>query len=132
MIARAPWLLFLEPGMVPDANWIDETRRFIEEAELQGHAANCAAVFRPGVRTHRAPRSSRRWSCCAAALGAGRAASQGLLIAKALYDAAGRPSRGGGEPERDLFRRLGRRHIVLLRSGAIQRADPSRILDLVN
>ena len=32
--ARAPWLLFLRPGTVPDATWIDETRRFIEEAEL--------------------------------------------------------------------------------------------------
>src|SRR6266852_4538268 len=34
--ARAPWLLFLPPGSVPDATWIDETRRFVEEAALRG------------------------------------------------------------------------------------------------
>src|SRR5712692_6243911 len=36
--ARAPWLLFLKPGIVLDAIWIDETRRFIEEAELRNRA----------------------------------------------------------------------------------------------
>ena len=29
--ARAPWLLFLPPGSVPDATWVDECRRFIEQ-----------------------------------------------------------------------------------------------------
>src|SRR5262249_46738725 len=45
--ARAPWLLFLRPGIVLDATWVDETRRFIEEAELSQCAGTYAAVFRP-------------------------------------------------------------------------------------
>src|ERR1700692_1911590 len=32
--ARAPWLLFLRPGVVPDATWIDEVRRFVHDSEL--------------------------------------------------------------------------------------------------
>ena len=44
--ARGPWLLFLAPGIVPSVTWVDETRRFIEEAELRGCAASCAAAFR--------------------------------------------------------------------------------------
>src|SRR5262249_9346374 len=47
-MARAPWLLFLAPGMVLDATWIDECRRFIEQAELTGRSTEQAAVFRKG------------------------------------------------------------------------------------
>src|SRR5580693_8405087 len=36
--ARATWLLFLCPGAVPDWTWVDETRRFIEQAETVGRA----------------------------------------------------------------------------------------------
>src|SRR5215510_15750397 len=28
--ARAPWLMFLQPGTVLDATWIDDTLRFLE------------------------------------------------------------------------------------------------------
>ena len=38
--ARGPWLLFLAPGIVPNVTWVDETRRFIEEAELRGCAGS--------------------------------------------------------------------------------------------
>src|SRR5262245_7963590 len=51
--ARAPWLLFLQPGIVPDLTWIDETRRFMAEAELEGRTGSRAAVFRPGLGTSR-------------------------------------------------------------------------------
>src|SRR6516164_2626344 len=44
--ARASWLLFLRPGVVLDATWVDETRRFVEQAELRGCAGTHAAVFR--------------------------------------------------------------------------------------
>src|SRR5262249_56011286 len=33
--ARAPWLLFLRPGVVLDATWVDETRRFVEDTQLR-------------------------------------------------------------------------------------------------
>ena len=115
--ARAPWLLFLKPGIVPDATWIDETRRFIEEAELRNRAGTHAAVFRAASATFR-PALIEALSLLRVALGARPDASQGLVIAKALYDALG-GHRDLGEPERELVYRLGRRRTVLLRAGAI-------------
>jgi Glycosyl transferase family 2 len=113
--ARAPWLLFLAPGSVPDATWIEETRRFIEQAELRGCATTRAAAFRPGSATLR-PALVEAFALLWAAL-ARPHASQGLLIARRLYDALGGHG-DGAEPERDLGRRLGRR-LVLLRCGAM-------------
>jgi glycosyltransferase involved in cell wall biosynthesis len=115
--ARAPWLLFLRPGIVPDATWIDETRRFIEETELRACAGTHAALFRAAPATFR-PALIEALSLLRAALGARPKASQGLLIAKALYDALG-GHRDIEAPERDLVYRLGRRRTVLLRAGAI-------------
>ena len=37
---RGRWLLFLQPGIVPEGGWVGETRRFIEEAELDGRGAD--------------------------------------------------------------------------------------------
>ena len=119
--ARAPWLLFLAPGTVPDATWIEETRRFIEQADLRGCATTRAAAFRPGSAAFRPP-LVEALALLWAALGARPDASQGLLIARSLYDALG-GHRDGAEPERDLARRLGRRRMVLLRSGAMAAAD---------
>lgn len=116
-VAHSPWLLFLQPGTVPDATWIDEVRRFVEEAELRGCAASYAAVFRAGSATFR-PTLIEAITLLRAALGARPNPSQGLLIAKTLYDACG-GHRELDEPERDLLRRLGRRRLVLLRAGAM-------------
>jgi glycosyltransferase involved in cell wall biosynthesis len=112
--ARASWLLFLQPGAVLDANWVEETRRFIEEVELRKDCLN-AGVFRPG------PFGSAAREILAllrAALGAWPDPSQGLVIAKSLYDALG-GHRDVPAPERDLFRRVGRKRLVWLRTGAI-------------
>jgi glycosyltransferase involved in cell wall biosynthesis len=116
--ARAPWLLFLPPGSVPDATWIDETRRFVEEAALRGCADSYAAAFRRVSATFR-PTLIDALALLGSALGARPHTSQGLLIAKALYGRLGGHVRDGDTPERDLVRRLGRRRIVLLRAGAI-------------
>lgn len=116
--ARAPWLLFLVPGTVPDATWIDETRRFIETAELSGRARTYAAAFRRGSATFR-PTLIEALVLLHAALGATPDPKQGLLIAKGLYDRLGGHRPSAREPERDLVRRLGRRRIVLLRTGAV-------------
>jgi glycosyltransferase involved in cell wall biosynthesis len=115
--ARAPWLLFLAPGTVPDVTWIEDTRRFIEQAELLGCAATRAAAFRPGSATFR-PALVEALALLWAVLGARPGAGQGLLIARSLYDALG-GHRDVAEPERDLGRRLGRRRVMLLRSGAV-------------
>jgi glycosyltransferase involved in cell wall biosynthesis len=114
-VARGPWLLFLEPGVVPDATWIDETRRFVEEAELRGLAASHAAVFRP-ARPAGAfrPTIAEAVALLRAALGARPSAQQGLLIAKHFYQTLG-GHRDGAEHE--LCSLIGRRRIVILRTG---------------
>ena len=119
--ARASWLLFLRPGVVLDATWVDETRRFVEEAGCAGtHAAVFrASAFRPGLL--------EALALLGTALGAKPDASQGLVIAKARYAALG-GHRDVEEPERDLRRRLHRRHLVLLRTGAIL-AGSEKLLD---
>ena len=127
--ARGPWLMFLQPGSVPDATWVDEARRFIEEAELRGCAGSHAAVFRAASATFR-PALVEALALLRAALGARPNASQGLLIAKGFYDALG-GHRDVDEPERELIRRLGRRRTVLLRSAAVAPSDAGQILDLV-
>ena len=114
--ARAPWLLFLRPGIVPDVTWVDETRRFMAEAELHGRAGSRAAVFRPGLGTSR-PLLVEALSLLRRALGARPNADQGLLIGKTLYEEVGGHREDAAEPERDLARRLGRRRIATLRSG---------------
>jgi len=121
--ARAPWLLFLLPGTVPDATWIEETRRFIKQAELRGYAATYAAAFRPGSAAFR-PALVEALALLWASLGARPGGSQGLLIAKSIYDALG-GHRDVPAPERDLARRLGRRRVVLLRCGAVAAAPDS-------
>ena len=113
--ARASWLLFLKPGVVLETSWVEETRRFIEEVELGKNAHVGAAVFRA------APGRSVRLEALALlriALAPWPDASQGLVIAKSLYGVLG----GHGDvpaPERDLFRRLGRKRLLRLRTGAI-------------
>jgi glycosyltransferase involved in cell wall biosynthesis len=126
--ARASWLMFLPPGAVLDATWVDESRRFIEQAELQGCAGSYGATFRPGSAAFR-PTLIEALSLLWVSLGAGPSADQGLLIAKSLYDAVG-GHRDVGEPERDLARRLGRRRLVLLRTGAVTIRD-EKIVDFV-
>jgi hypothetical protein len=113
--ARASWLLFLQPGVVLEASWVEETRRFIEEAELRKDPHIRAAVFRAG------PLGSARIEALGllrAALGIWPDASHGLVIAKSLYDALG-GHRDIQAPERDLLRRVGRKRLVWLRTGAL-------------
>jgi hypothetical protein len=120
--ARSGWLLFLTPGVIPDVTWIDETRRFAENGDLLGLAPRQAAVFRPGSGLS----TSLLAEACGLlrrAVGARPLPQQGLLIAKRLYDDLGGHDERSSEPERDLYRRLGRKRIVLLRSSASVLAD---------
>jgi glycosyl transferase family 2 len=132
--ARAPWLLFLQPGTVLDVTWIDDVMDFVtggERRDVAGRravdgkraaSAERAAVFRPladmsGQRSALA----EALSLLRVALGARPRPHQGLLIAKALYDEIG-GHRDHADSEADLLRRLGGRRILMLRSGAA-RAD---------
>jgi glycosyltransferase involved in cell wall biosynthesis len=109
--ARASWLLFLRPGVVLEASWVDEIQRLIDDAELRKDAY---AVFRAGPLR---PTVLEALALLRAALGEPMP-SQGLLIGRSLYDALG-GHRDVEEPERELYRRLGRRRLVRLRTGAI-------------
>ena len=110
--ARAPWLLFLRPGIVLDAAWTGEARRFIE----QPLPAQRAAVFRRGAAARPAMREAV--SLLAAALWARPSPEQGLLIAKQFYQSLGGHREHADDPEIELIRRLGRRRIVMLSTGA--------------
>jgi Glycosyl transferase family 2 len=115
--ARASWLLFLRPGTRLDATWIDDAMGFIAAEESRGSPR--AAVFRPvgGAATGR-PVLFEALSLLRLSLGARAQPQQGLLIAKHLYDGIG-GHREHAQPESDLLRRLGRRRLVMLRSGAL-------------
>jgi glycosyltransferase involved in cell wall biosynthesis len=107
-VARAGWLMFLQPGVAPDVTWIPEVMRFVEQAELAGRADPHAAVFgrpRPFVRLKSLVRR-------------GPQPEQGLIIAKRLYDSLGGHRDGVADCETDLPRRIGRRRIVVLRTAA--------------
>ena len=115
--ARATWLLFLRPGAVPDWTWIEETRRFIEQAELSGRADARAAAFRRiGEAETFGSAIVEGLGLIAAALGAQPRPQQGLLISTTLYQQIGGHRGEDADPERALLRRLGRGRIVMLRS----------------
>jgi Glycosyl transferase family 2 len=120
--ARASWLLFLRPGVVLDATWIDEASRFIERAELNGTAQ--AAVFRraPAVIDTR-PLLLEALIMLKSALGGRPHPEQGLLIYKRVYDELGGHRDGDFDPEADLLARLGRKRTIILRSGAAKVAE---------
>jgi glycosyltransferase involved in cell wall biosynthesis len=118
--ARAPWLLFLRPGTVLDPTWVDDTARFMEEADSRDGVGARAAVFRPtpGPSASR-PLLLEALLLLRAALGGRARPDQGLLIARRHYDRIGGHRENAADAETDLLRRLGRRRIVMLRTGAV-------------
>lgn len=110
-VARAQWLMFLQPGIAPDVTWIPEVMRFVEDAELAAPAETRAAVFSPPPNgaLARLKRLLRR----------GSRPEQGLVIAKRLYDLLGGHRDGVFDSEADLLRRIGHRRIVTLRTAAL-------------
>jgi glycosyltransferase involved in cell wall biosynthesis len=111
--ARGPWLLFLRPGIILDAPWIGEARRFIEMTGDSEHAA----VFRRGTAAP-SPLGDALVQALAA-LGATPRPEQGLLIARRFYDALGGHRADLSDPEADLMRRIGRTRIVRLATSAV-------------
>jgi glycosyltransferase involved in cell wall biosynthesis len=117
--ARAPWLLFLRPGTVPEPGWIEAIERFVGAGRETGQAAVFSrrrdALAQPGL---------------AAAVNAFRAAlfgravmpEQGLLIARRLYDHVGGHD-ASESAEMLLLKRLGGRRLALL-PAAVQTARP--------
>jgi glycosyltransferase involved in cell wall biosynthesis len=100
--ARADWLMFLHPGVVPGLTWIDETARFVEQTADRARAAVFSAG--PGLA------SLRRFA------GLLPRPQQGLMIRKSLYEELGGHRGDAGSSETDLLRRIGRRRLVTLRA----------------
>jgi glycosyltransferase involved in cell wall biosynthesis len=119
--ARSEWLLFLPPGSIPVAGWIEEAERFVRDSALADRQVPRAAVFRPGtaVQSILAAALAR-----AAALGALPKPSQGLLIHRTLYDELGGHDAANANPETALLRRIGRRRIVVLDCALAQPRNP--------
>lgn len=119
--AKSPWLLFLRAGAIPEGRWIDEVTQFIETASLQG--ARRAAVFRYARSPYAAPNLGDAFKLAGRWL-RGPSADQGLLIARAHYDALGGHNATSERADGQLLSRLGRRDRILFRSRLIAAAAP--------
>jgi glycosyltransferase involved in cell wall biosynthesis len=114
---RTPWLMFLRAGCVPEPGWIAASERFMKATDRHDGATR-AAVFRPPAAADLLhPSLSEVIALLRVAFGGGAKPEQGLLIARRFYDAL------GGHPdttdaEAAMLRKLGRRRIAMLASGA--------------
>jgi len=113
---RAPWLMFLRAGSVPETGWESAAERFIEASG--GLAQARAAVFRPlGVADLLRPGLAELVTLLRVALGGGAKPEHGLLIARTHYEhLGGHPE--SGDAEAAILRRIGRRRISMLAAGA--------------
>jgi len=111
-VARAPWLLFLRPGIVLDTPWIDEVRGFVERSP----SVDGAAVFRRSAPAQAGLREAV--SLIAASLGTLPRPEQGLMIRGEFYRQLGGHSETAPDPETEILRRIGRRRIATLSTGA--------------
>ena len=109
--ARAPWLMFLRAGTVPEPGWMNETERFIAGADTEQ-----AAVFRK--RRPLRPQIGELGSFLFAHLWGTR--GEGLIVAKAFYEQLG-GHRDHAEAEAALLRRIGRRRLIVLPCAAAAR-----------
>jgi len=113
---RTPWLLFLRAGCVPEQGWVEATERFIEASG----GSERAAVFRPpGVADLLRPGLAELIALLRVTLGGGARPEQGLLIARRHYERIGGHP-GGADAETAMLRRIGRRRLVMLATGARQ------------
>jgi len=120
-VTRAPWLMFLRAGTVPEPGWEASATRFIEAADRTGGAGR-AAVFRPpGIADLLRPGLAELVELARVTFGGGPKPEQGLLIARRHYDAIGGHP-GGGDAEAAILRRIGRRRLAMLGSGTRAKA----------
>jgi len=110
--ARSPWLMFLRPGAVLDAGWIEETTQFIQGVASSGRPR--AAIFRYARSPYAEARLRDRFRFLARI--AGPLTDQGLLIARDHYDRLGGYSPDRRRSEARLLRQLGRASRTQLRS----------------
>ena len=119
--SRGSWLLFLHADTVLEEGWHAEVRSFVEKADASGEHRAAAFAFRLDDFGARA-----RWlerlvgvRCALFALPYG---DQGLLISRQLYRELGGYRQMELMEDVDLVRRIGRRRLMMLRSGAVTSA----------
>ena len=116
--------MFLRPGIVLDATWLDETARLIEEAERNG--AGEAAVFRRSVSARTAyPAAVEALALLSFAMFGRVHPDRGLVISAALYDQLGGHREDAFGSESDLLARIGLARLLMHRSGARKSAAHS-------
>ncbi|MBN8962140.1 MAG: glycosyltransferase [Rhizobiales bacterium] len=108
--ARAPWLMFLHPGTVPELSWIDETAQFIDR--IAQVPTPRAAILRY-ARSPYADQGLRATVARTLRLLSGPSPDQGLVIARQHFEALGGYPAGRRDAERTLLRKLGRARLML-------------------
>ncbi|MGB3044353.1 MAG: glycosyl transferase [Xanthobacteraceae bacterium] len=108
--ARAPWLMFLHPGTVPDLSWIDETAQFIDR---MARAPTPRAAILRYARSPYADQGLKAKTAHALRLLSGPSPDQGLVIARRHFEALGGYPAGQRDAERTLLRKLGRARLML-------------------
>jgi glycosyltransferase involved in cell wall biosynthesis len=128
--ARSDWILFLHPETALDPGWEVEAEAFISRVTIEHQRA---AAFRFGLdefdaRARRAE-ALTALRCWLFRLPYG---DQGLLIPKRLYNKLGGYHDAAME-DVDLVRRIGGRHLVMLRARAVNKtvARPSALHNLL-
>jgi glycosyltransferase involved in cell wall biosynthesis len=113
--ARAPWLMFVRPGFVPDAPWTHAVPRFLETAGDDGAGA---ATFASAIGAGAGRSSLREILALAAALiWRPLDPGQGLVISRRRYEMLGGHRDEARDCEADLMRRIGRNRITVLDCG---------------
>jgi glycosyltransferase involved in cell wall biosynthesis len=107
-VARAPWLLFLQPGTILDTPWISDARAFVEGST----PGMQAAVFQRAMSPQGGLREAL--AMLGRAVSARPRPEQGLLIAKDFYRRLGGHSEAATDPEAEFLRRIGRRRTAVL------------------
>ena len=111
--SRSPWLMFLRPGAVLDAGWIEETTQFIQGVAASGRPR--AGIFRYARAPYADTGLRDRFKTIARTI-AGPLSDQGLLIARDHYDRLGGFAPDARRSEARFLRQLGRSSRTLLRS----------------
>lgn len=115
---RAPWLMILEPAVVPEPGWFREVGGFVERAERSGRTEAVAGVFRLSVDADGTGARAREWwASLSTALLRRPTPAQGLVLSRRAFDRA----TAGGPPASpaDLLARAGRPRLHALRARAI-------------
>ncbi|HEX2655362.1 MAG TPA: glycosyltransferase [Xanthobacteraceae bacterium] len=117
--ARAPWLMFLRPGLVPDPSWVTECLRFVGQSDALGHITRTATFRAVADFDTTSSAFMEALSLLGSALGLRAKPYRGLIISKRRYDQLGGHSGDRADCETELLRRLGRRQLITLRCGAM-------------